>query len=547
MLIALFLVLWRINRKRQTSWTFKFTPNTVISVLSTTAKSSSLFVSSAAIGQEKWVWFGLGNRVGYPDGTRLADLQVFDDASRGPLGSISLLWMTKCSRRLASLGALVTIISLAMDPFTQQVLEIQFRQSVSHNNLTVESDVQRTERYNSFSSTTLEPSNGDANLTKYVTLSMRASIINGLMTSPIIPINLKCPTGNCQWPVIPSLGVCSECVELSSILLQPKDQLNGNPNLPNGIFALNRTGIVIVPQGTAGSIHFKESNVPYLSIFDMIITRNESQPIEALECALWPCIQALNVTSIQGLPSQNVIRTHSNYTKYTNYTYHESPTSINRNGFPIVPTAIEVNSRAAATPPLRDYTLTRPDDPIFNTLPGVRYSISVISVNVVSGLLNSTFSGNSYDNSSSDGIRALMSTSGRFDNVATLMSNLADSMTNEIRLSPALQRDDGEEINPWHVEQYVGEAWTTVGFFHVRWLYMILPTVVVVMSVVFLLFSARENTVSGARLWKGSILPVLFLPLGGGIREKFTLESTTREMEDYADKVRGGFASLRIS
>ncbi|MAD84768.1 MAG: hypothetical protein CL912_17555 [Deltaproteobacteria bacterium] len=65
--LSLVFVLRHIDRKPQASWTFNFTPNTVISLLATTARSSCLLTISAVIGQQKWVWYGIGSSRAYPD------------------------------------------------------------------------------------------------------------------------------------------------------------------------------------------------------------------------------------------------------------------------------------------------------------------------------------------------------------------------------------------------------------------------------------------------------------------------------------------------
>lgn len=56
----------------------------------------------------------------------LDHLQFYDNASRGPLGSLNFFWQ---ARRvpwglsiLSYIGCLITIAALALDPFTQQVL-----------------------------------------------------------------------------------------------------------------------------------------------------------------------------------------------------------------------------------------------------------------------------------------------------------------------------------------------------------------------------------------------------------------------------------------
>lgn len=58
--------------------------NFIVSTLATVSKSSLLFAVASALGQFKWLWMFSKQR-------RLQDLQVFYDASRGPLGSSRLL------------------------------------------------------------------------------------------------------------------------------------------------------------------------------------------------------------------------------------------------------------------------------------------------------------------------------------------------------------------------------------------------------------------------------------------------------------------------
>ena len=60
----------------------------VVSTLATISKSSLLLAVASAIGQFKWLWMFSKQR-------RLQDLQVFDEASRGPLGASKLLISSK--------------------------------------------------------------------------------------------------------------------------------------------------------------------------------------------------------------------------------------------------------------------------------------------------------------------------------------------------------------------------------------------------------------------------------------------------------------------
>lgn len=56
----------------------------VVSTLATISKSSLLLAVASAFGQFKWLWISSKQ-------PRLQDLQIFDEASRGPLGAAKLL------------------------------------------------------------------------------------------------------------------------------------------------------------------------------------------------------------------------------------------------------------------------------------------------------------------------------------------------------------------------------------------------------------------------------------------------------------------------
>jgi hypothetical protein len=42
-----------------------------------------------------------------------------------------------------------------------------------------------------------------------------AAIYNGILASNMSYIPVPCATGNCTWPVIPSLGICGSCTSLN--------------------------------------------------------------------------------------------------------------------------------------------------------------------------------------------------------------------------------------------------------------------------------------------------------------------------------------------
>jgi hypothetical protein len=88
-------------------------PNTLVATFSNFFKALLMFPLAECMGQLKWIYF---------EKTRpLSQIKRFDDASRGPMGATLMLWDVKGRALLASLGALVTVLLLAFEPFAQRV------------------------------------------------------------------------------------------------------------------------------------------------------------------------------------------------------------------------------------------------------------------------------------------------------------------------------------------------------------------------------------------------------------------------------------------
>jgi hypothetical protein len=87
---------------------------TYANVAGKVASAALIVPTSEALGQLKWNWFHQSRA--------MWDFEIFDKASRGPLGAVMLLFRTK-GRSLAALGAILIVLLLAIDTFFQQVTE----------------------------------------------------------------------------------------------------------------------------------------------------------------------------------------------------------------------------------------------------------------------------------------------------------------------------------------------------------------------------------------------------------------------------------------
>jgi len=112
--------------------TFTVTMNSILSLLSTTAKICVLIPVTKGLGQLKWIWFAKRER-------SLRDIETFESASRGLTGSALLMWKLKFKyefriewsssrtnsrlcRHFAVVAALAMLISVVYDPFIQNLV-----------------------------------------------------------------------------------------------------------------------------------------------------------------------------------------------------------------------------------------------------------------------------------------------------------------------------------------------------------------------------------------------------------------------------------------
>lgn len=87
-LVAASVLLLVYDDKPLSSWSFFLSFNTVISILGAASRASLAFAIGSCISQGKWNWLK-------DKGGKIMDLERFEEASRGPWGSVRLLWWTK--------------------------------------------------------------------------------------------------------------------------------------------------------------------------------------------------------------------------------------------------------------------------------------------------------------------------------------------------------------------------------------------------------------------------------------------------------------------
>ncbi|KAI0388372.1 hypothetical protein F5Y17DRAFT_453069 [Xylariaceae sp. FL0594] len=119
--LSIVVLLLKIDGTSLNSWTLPIQPNSFLAALTTITKTSILVSVTSCLGQLKWRHFLQRPRP-------LTHLQFFDDASRGPWGSIvmlsRLLFREHVWTAVATGLSICNILALGIDPTAQQLIAL---------------------------------------------------------------------------------------------------------------------------------------------------------------------------------------------------------------------------------------------------------------------------------------------------------------------------------------------------------------------------------------------------------------------------------------
>ncbi len=165
-------------------------------------KTGNLVALAEGLSQLKWEHF--------KSPQMLQHLTDFDTASRGPWGCVQLLIALRGRNLLAALGAIVSVLTIIVDPFTQQLISY-YPCNVPATNGTI-ALIPRSNLYNETGSR-LGPA------VYALSTAQQSAIITGLFNPDSVIIPANCPTGNCTYDdTYATMGFCSECADVTDEL-----------------------------------------------------------------------------------------------------------------------------------------------------------------------------------------------------------------------------------------------------------------------------------------------------------------------------------------
>jgi hypothetical protein len=483
------------------------------------------------------------------------------------------------------IGALTTLLAIAIDPFTQQLVQLEQKLAYSADSQTI---ITRADRYSKGTENRIQviymESNGTTAgsypiVSADADFSMQSAFMYGLtqpLDSVIQQLSFQCPTGNCSWPVFESLAVCSVCNDVGSKLARLPgygamysllDKTNGGLQLvanqtrfglPNGLQMENPTGfrysgngdngdgVLMVTFGTSNasltnSLQQIDTLILAMSILRMRPDPNNSSaawpaaPLEASECGLYYCVKRYN-SRVESGALKEIEEIMSNATRSSNSWKIVSPYSedeLDEDTDPAMVNSIAFNG-------ISSY-FSRTD-----LMLGGSFNISQESVDSISSYVKTQLTYAitndttvAYDRTANESTGGMgmngyyldsppqyrpssMSALLASPDINATFQSLARSMSNAIRAS-----GDGSHT-------VTGQAGTVITHYKIIWPWISLHCVIVVLGFIFLCHTMRKSSNASVPVWKTSALATL--SRGSRVVHLLDNVNTVSQMEERASK-----------
>ncbi|EED20506.1 conserved hypothetical protein [Talaromyces stipitatus ATCC 10500] len=527
-LLAIMATLYPYNGHPLPQWPYGLSINSLISIYTVIFKAAIYSILAQGLGQLKWTWFEKPRRLDH--------LESFDSASRGALGAAELLWVLGGRNLVATIGALVTIFAIAIDPFTQQLMHYYTCSQVVRAS---EATIPKTNLYN-------DPGGRHSGaMEKTINPSMQAAVYGGIFSPGTNRVTPNCPTGNCTFPELyKTIAYCAACSDITSQLKVTtyNDSMNftvTNYTLPSGLQLSDHYGASFVIGAEADSITIQA----IMGTSPVWLTCSPEWPwgctgIGAAQCQLSMCIRTFNGSVKAGYFTETEIagekdtwfqnfnesiwgssldssylstvdltclnNTERDTLKAAGYQFNKKTQWLAYNtSLPAGLSVVAANASGIALP--ANYTELDINGSCI-------YQTTVDAVTGMNEFLLTAFNGQASfgpqgDPDASSGFISVIFNGGNISaqTFATTFQNVTDSMTTNMRTYV-------DAHTPNYVAGIVLESDTCVD---AQWGWLVFPAALLLLTLVF--FTAvvvqartRDAMVSGSQDYKNSALPLLF-------------------------------------
>ncbi|CAG7564621.1 unnamed protein product [Fusarium equiseti] len=310
---AICIVLYMYSGKELPEWkNLGITLNTLVSIIATFSRASIAIISSEVLAQLKWEWLSSSFRP-------MPDVQMFDTATRGIIGSLRLLPAIALRQPFTLEAILISFLSLGIGSFTQQSIQTYQCLQLVHLGSPPSITIANSLNWSDFAQLTQD---GGYGLNAKMSLAMKDAIIQARNISTLY----SCPTGYCNFTTFPeyssqgltrrmshaSLGICSDCTNIDE-LVHPHERDGKKTTIYSLPTDESKNGSRIVLGGQNGvkdthmSVHTtrnldwtrKNATTAFLnrarwsiSNITLLATRDDrAVDVAAAACILYPCIR----------------------------------------------------------------------------------------------------------------------------------------------------------------------------------------------------------------------------------------------------------------
>jgi hypothetical protein len=481
-----------MDNKPLSHWDFIISLNATVATLITAAQSTAIFSVTSCQSQSKWLHFKKSAR-------KLQEFDLFEDASRGPWGSLMVLLRVRWKLGfIAGAGAMATVLALGIYTTAQQLVGLNSRQvEVDHNAAFGLSYIyDGGAQFDPASSSSLfypkgvsSPFHNIGCLFTRVKASTADAGMQGAIYKGIF--NIKTPavfncSSTCVWGgTHVSLGFSSACSDVTS-----KTTIKKNPTYHEVVEGYDLT----TPQGVTVTANYTESDwqaivtVAAVDLADSLLNYTSSGIMVAAEF-LRVGIVISPVTNGDNAIEPDKVQVFECTVGFSGFRYTNASASGNQ---------FTVDSQDLVTLNPGLYVGSDLYNPtvVFNQtdLPVMMVKAADIGA-LTQFFMSDRISGAIYDGESvpaQTGIGVAL----RSANITEAFNNMALSMTDQLRSS-------------YNVTA-AGSTLNSVPFVHVQWLWLSFTLFVQMVSGLILaltIFSSRNLHV---RLWKSSTLAVLY-------------------------------------
>lgn len=475
------------------------------------------------------------------------------------------------SRDLAVLGAILTIVAMAVDPFTQQVVQFYSCSTVvKGRRATVPFSNNYTDGFwgGGFYDSQLDP-------------EMQSAVYIGLFGPPPSTskaIKFECGTGNCTFPstdegaAFLSLALESRCTDIGSsvaytvgeidangIFLSPETfpkLMTINATLPGYRLQLNNYSSTVMLSGsqapTGGPSH-SLSQVAYLMTSSHWDKQGQPQYTHAFECDFYPAVNTYSANITNGVLLEQVLDSQrmdvwsgiygTEALFIANSTirggkWHECTGDLGPSDENTSPVTIYLDHNltgplvGAETPPFvfENSSLSTtwwPQDCVYWLSYQTATCLSEAITNILGGetLSYSQKFQRAEGNPGQWSLNLWNDGTPTVDTVQAIMDGLTRAVTARLR------HGDGISINMGPANGTVWGLQTCVG---VNWEWLALPAGLLLFTIVFLALTITRTRSTQVRVWKSSIFAVLFSGLDQGTRRADGPVASLKEMKAAA-------------